>query len=98
MAFRLPEALRPVAVRHDGRMVLSRRSAVFLLATGVFQWVVWPTFLRNIWADPRSFGAAPGGGPTAFLVVHAVLTATQLLLGAGVIWLGVRGLRRRGQA
>ena len=79
-------------------MLLSRRWALFLLATGVFQWVVWPTFLRNIWADPRSFGPAPEGGPTAFLIVHAVLTATQLLLGAGVIWLGVRGLRRRGQA
>lgn len=74
-------------------MPLSRRSAVFLLLTGVFQWVVWPTFLRNIWADDRSFD----GGPTAFLVVHAVLTAVQLLLATALIALGVRGLRRAGR-
>ena len=76
-------------------MLLSRRWAIFLLGAGLFQWVVWPNFLRNIWADPRSFAVAPGSGPTAFLVVHAVLTVVQLLLGAGVIVLAVRGLRAR---
>lgn len=71
--------------------MLSRRSAWFLLGVGVFQWVVWPTFLKNIWSDPRSFS----DGPTAFLVVHAVLTAVQLLLATGLLVLGARGLRRR---
>jgi intracellular septation protein A len=71
-------------------VVLSRRSALFLLLVGLFQWVVWPTFLRNIWADPRSFH----DGPTAFLVVHAVLTAVQLLLATGLLVLGWRALRR----
>ncbi len=71
--------------------MLSRRSAWFLLLAGVFQWAVWPTFLNNIWADPRSFS----DGPTAFLVVHAVLTAVQLLLATALLVLGGRGLRRR---
>ncbi|MCW2585318.1 MAG: hypothetical protein JWN55_834 [Frankiales bacterium] len=71
-------------------MLLSRRVAVFLVATGVFQWVIWPTFLRNIWKDPRSFDH---GSPTGFLVVHAVLTAVSLLLGTGLLWLGARAWR-----
>ncbi|GAC1439727.1 MAG: hypothetical protein NVS3B26_05150 [Mycobacteriales bacterium] len=75
-------------------MILSRLSAWFLLLAGVFQWVVWPTFLKNIWADPRSFA----DGPTAFLVVHAVLTAAQLVLASVLIVLGVRGLRRGGRS
>ena len=69
---------------------LSRRTALFLLAAGIFQWVVWPTFLKNIWADPRSFHH----GPTGFLVVHAVLTVVQLLLAAGLLVVGWRALRR----
>ncbi|MGB8650306.1 MAG: hypothetical protein WCD35_06555 [Mycobacteriales bacterium] len=71
-------------------MPLSRRAAAFLLATGLFQWVIWPTFLRNIWKDDRSFAH---GSPTAFLLVHAALTGVSLLLGAGLVALGWRGLR-----
>jgi cytochrome b len=71
--------------------MLSRRSAWYLLAAGIFQWIVWPTFLKNIWGDPRSFDS----GPTGFLVVHAVLTAVQLVLATGLLALGWRGLRRR---
>ena len=71
--------------------MLSRRAAAFLLAAGVFQWLVWPTFLRNIWQDPRSFA----DGPTAFLVVHAVLTAVQLVLATALLVLGARAWRSR---
>jgi intracellular septation protein A len=70
-------------------VVLTRRSAAFLVAAGIFQWIIWPTFLKNIWADPRSFDQ----GPTGFLVVHAVLTAVSLALGTALLVLGVRGLR-----
>jgi hypothetical protein len=70
-------------------VVLTRRSAAFLVAAGIFQWIIWPTFLKNIWADPRSFDQ----GPTGFLVVHAVLTAASLALGTALLVLGVRGLR-----
>ena len=69
---------------------MTRRTALFLLACGLFQWVVWPTFLRNIWSDPRSFD----DGPTGFLVVHAVLTAVQLVLATALLVLGGRSLRR----
>ena len=73
-------------------MPLSRRAATFLLLTGAFQWVIWPTFLRNIWKDDRSFD---GGSPTAFLVIHVVLTVVSLALGTGVLLIGLRGVRRR---
>ncbi|MGZ6825545.1 MAG: SCO4848 family membrane protein, partial [Mycobacteriales bacterium] len=46
-------------------MLLSRRVAAYLLGVGAFQWVIWPTFLRNIWKDPRSFSH---GDPTGFLL------------------------------
>lgn len=71
-------------------MVLSRRSAVFLLLVGLFQWVIWPTFLHNIWKDDRSFS---GGSPTAFLMIHVALTGVSLLVGTGVLLIGLRGLR-----
>jgi cytochrome b len=71
-------------------VVLSRRTAAFLFVTGVFQWVIWPTFLRNVWKDPRSFSH---GSATGFLIVHAVLTAVSLALGTGVLAVGLRGLR-----
>ncbi|HSP37765.1 MAG TPA: hypothetical protein VLR26_08430 [Frankiaceae bacterium] len=74
-------------------MVLSRRSAGFLLAFGVWSWIIWPTFLKNVWGDDRSF--APGGGATGFLVVHALLTAASLAFGTAIGWIGARGLRRR---
>ena len=72
-------------------MTLSRRSALLLVVGGLFQWGVWPTFLKNVWADPRSFR----DGPTAFLLVHAALTVLSLALGAALLVLGTRGLRRR---
>ena len=71
-------------------MLVSRRVAAFLLAAGVVQWLIWPTLLRNIAADPRSFDP----GPTGFFVVHAVLTAGELLLATALIALGWRGWRR----
>jgi intracellular septation protein A len=76
-------------------MVLSRRWSAFLLAFGVWSWVIWPTFLRNIWADDRSFGPGPDGGPTGFLIVHALLTGASLAFGTAIGVLGARGLARR---
>ncbi|MDQ1649055.1 MAG: hypothetical protein QOG60_1112 [Frankiaceae bacterium] len=77
-------------------MVLTRRVAGLLLAFGVWSWIIWPTFLKNIWNDDRSF--APGGGPTGFLVVHALLTAASLAFGTAIGVLGYRGLRHRTDA
>jgi len=70
-------------------VTLSKRASWFLVAVGVWSWVIWPTFLRNIWKDDRSWD----DGPTAFFLVHLVLTVVSLAIGTAVAWLGVRALR-----
>jgi hypothetical protein len=63
---------------------------LFLLAFAVWSWVIWPTFLHNVWVDPRSWAAT--GGPTGFFTVHLVLTVVSLALGTAIGVIGVRGL------
>ncbi|ACU40268.1 hypothetical protein KCV87_23640 [Actinosynnema pretiosum subsp. pretiosum] len=75
-------------------MKLSRGMSAFLLAFGVWSWVIWPNFLRNIWKDERSWDS----GPTAFFTVHLVLVIASLVFGTIIGVLGARGLlaaRRR---
>jgi cytochrome b len=74
-----------------GYVLLSRRVSAFLLAVGVWTWVIWPTFLKNIWKDDRSFAA--GHKPTSFLIVHALLVAVSLLIGTAIGVIGWRGWR-----
>ncbi|TWP46010.1 hypothetical protein FKR81_37985 [Lentzea tibetensis] len=69
-------------------MKLSRGMSVFLVAFGVWSWVIWPTFLRNIWKDPRSWA----DGPTPFFTVHLVLVIASLVFGTVIGVLGARGL------
>jgi hypothetical protein len=73
-------------------VVLSRRWSAFLVAFGVWSWVIWPRFAVAIWDDPRSFAH---GTPTGFLVVHAVLIVVSLAAGTAVGVLGIRAWRRR---
>ncbi|BCJ42972.1 hypothetical protein GCM10010168_02880 [Actinoplanes ianthinogenes] len=68
-------------------MVITRRWAAFLMAVGVWTWVIWPRFAVAIYKDDRSFD---GGTPTAFLVVHALLIGASLIIGTTVGVLGVR--------
>lgn len=70
---------------------MSRRVSGFLLAVGVWTWVIWPVFVKNIWKDDRSFG--PGHTPTSFLLVHLVLAGVSLLIGTIVAAIGWRGWR-----
>jgi hypothetical protein len=70
-------------------MLLSKRVSGFLVAFGLWSWIIWPTFLKNIWRDPRSWH----DGATGFFVVHALLTGASLILGTAIGWLGVRGWR-----
>ncbi|MET0811518.1 MAG: hypothetical protein ABWY03_00595 [Microbacterium sp.] len=49
-----------------------------LFANALFNVLVWPTFYRRVAKDPRARDA--DGRPTRFLVVHAVLIATALVL------------------
>ena len=71
-------------------MVLSRRWSAFLVAVGVWTWLIWPRFGVAIWKDDRSFA---DGVPTSFLWVHALLIAASLAIGTTVGVLGVRGWR-----
>jgi hypothetical protein len=75
-------------------VTLSKRVSWFLVAFGVWSWIIWPTFLKNIWKDDRSWHH----GPTGFFLVHLVLTVVSLVLGTVIGWIGIRGVRanRRG--
>ena len=73
-----------------GREGLSRRAAIGLVLFGVWSWVIWLTFLKNIWADDRSWS----DGPTGFFLVHLVLIVASIVFGTAIGWLGVRRLRR----
>jgi hypothetical protein len=56
---------------------------------GVYSWIIWPTFLKNIWADNRSWHH----GATGFFLVHLVLTIVSLIFGTIVAAIGVRAWR-----
>ena len=77
-------------------MVLSRGWSLFLVAVGVWTWVIWPRFAVAIWDDPRAWsaGVAGRGNPTSFLWVHALLIAASLVIGTVTGILGVRGWLR----
>jgi hypothetical protein len=70
-------------------VVISKRVAWFLIGFGVWSWVIWPVFLKNIWKDSRSWRH----GMTGFFAVHLVLTVVSLLLGTTIGILGVRAAR-----
>jgi len=61
--------------------------AILLIVNGVFNFLVWPTFLRRVAKDPRAKDAA--GKPSRFLIVHIVLVALALALGLASILGGV---------
>jgi hypothetical protein len=71
-------------------VVLSRRWSAFLIAVGVWSWLIWPRFGLAIWDDERAFR---DGSPTSFLWVHALLITASLVIGTVVGVLGVRGWR-----
>jgi hypothetical protein len=71
-------------------VVITRRWAAFLIAVGVWTWLIWPRLGVAIWQDTRSFA---DGAPTAFLMVHAVLIVASLAIGTVVGVLGVRAWR-----
>ncbi|SFB32941.1 hypothetical protein SAMN05216266_108185 [Amycolatopsis marina] len=75
-------------------MRMSRRTSLFLLIFGVWSWIIWITFVRNLWASDNAWSA--DGSPTTFFVVHLVLAVVSFVLGTiiGVIgWRGRRGAR-----
>jgi hypothetical protein len=76
------------------QVVVSKRVAGFFVAFGVWSWVIWPTFLKNIWSDKRSWNH----GMTSFFGVHLVLTVVSLTLGTIIGTYGLRALLRARRA
>jgi hypothetical protein len=72
-------------------MRISRGTALFLLAFGVWSWIIWITFAKNLWASDQSWSA--DGSPTAYFIVHAVLTVVSFVLGTIIGVLGWRAVR-----
>jgi hypothetical protein len=72
--------------------MLSRGWSLFLVAVGVFNWLIWPRFSVAIWDDARAWSGAVGhSNPTSFLLVHAVLVLTAVATSTVVGILGIRG-------
>ncbi|MFR9796331.1 SCO4848 family membrane protein [Streptomyces sp. MS06] len=73
-------------------MKLSRPVSWFLLAFGVWSWVVWTTFVKNLVKDASGL-AFDDGNPTAYFWIHLALAITSFLLGTAIGAIGFRGLR-----
>ncbi|WP_309141373.1 SCO4848 family membrane protein [Streptomyces composti] len=73
-------------------MKLSRPVSWFLLAFGVWSWVIWITFVRNLVKDSSGL-AFDGGEPTAYFWVHLLLAVVSFVLGTVIGVIGLRGLR-----
>ncbi|BBA99660.1 putative integral membrane protein [Actinacidiphila reveromycinica] len=76
-------------------MKLSRRVSWFLVAFGVWSWIVWTTFVKNLWKDASGLAFHHGdhSHPTAYFWIHLALAITSTVLGTAIGVLGVRGLR-----
>lgn len=71
--------------------MISKTSARFLIAAGVFNAVIWPRFAKAIVDDDRAWAGSPWHStPQTFFWVHAVLIITAIMIGAGVLVIGVR--------
>lgn len=75
------------------RMKLSRPVSWFLLAFGVWSWVIWVTFAKNLWEDASGLAFDDAGDPTAYFWVHLTLTVVSFVLGTVVGVIGLRGVR-----
>ncbi|MCW2824466.1 MAG: hypothetical protein JWQ91_1383 [Aeromicrobium sp.] len=61
--------------------------SLVLILTAVWNFVIWPPFLRRILADERSRDTA--GKATTFLRVHTILIGISLALAVAVGVLGI---------
>jgi hypothetical protein len=68
---------------------IGRGISAFLVLFGVWSWILWPNFLRNIWKDERSWN----DGATTFFLIHLALVIVSFGCGNVIGWLGVKGLR-----
>ncbi|CAM5274215.1 hypothetical protein STENM36S_07662 [Streptomyces tendae] len=61
-------------------MKLSRPVSWFLLAFGVWSWIIWITFVKNLVKDGSGL-AFEDGEPTAYFSVHLLLAIMSFVLG-----------------
>lgn len=61
--------------------------SLVLIVTAVWNFVIWPPFLKRVRKDERSRDA--GGNATTFLRVHTILIAISLALAVAVGVLGI---------
>ncbi|MFJ5560151.1 SCO4848 family membrane protein [Streptomyces sp. NPDC093250] len=73
-------------------MKLSRPVSWFLLAFGVWSWIIWITFVNNLVKDSSGL-AFEDGNPTAYFFVHLTLAVVSFVLGTVIGGIGLRGLR-----
>ncbi|MEU4349901.1 hypothetical protein [Streptomyces sp. NPDC023838] len=75
-------------------MKLSSRVSWFLLVFGVWSWIIWITFVKNLWKDGSGLAFDGAGDPTAYFWVHLTLAVVSFLLGTGVGLTGFRSVRQ----
>jgi hypothetical protein len=75
-------------------MKLSRRVSWFLVAFGVWSWIVWVTFVKNLWNDASGLAFHHGdhSSPTAYFWIHLTLAIVSTILGTLIAALGFRAL------
>jgi hypothetical protein len=74
-------------------MKLSRPVSWFLLAFGAWSWVIWITFVKNLYKDGSGLAFDDAGDPTAYFWVHLTLAVVSFVLGTVVGVIGLRGVR-----
>ena len=88
-----PRPLNRTALRNTGPMKLSRPVSWFLLAFGVWSWIIWITFVKNLVKDASGLAFDDAGDPTGYFWVHLLLAVVSFVLGTVVGLVGLRGLR-----
>ncbi|GAA2626657.1 hypothetical protein GCM10010307_14790 [Streptomyces vastus] len=88
-----PRTRSPLDGSDTERMKLSRPVSWFLLAFGVWSWVIWITFVKNLWADGSGLAFDDAGDPTGYFWVHLTLAVVSFVLGTVVGFIGLRGVR-----
>jgi F0F1-type ATP synthase membrane subunit c/vacuolar-type H+-ATPase subunit K len=81
------------AARDTGPMKLSRPVSWFLLAFGVWSWIIWITFVKNLVKDASGLAFDDAGDPTGYFWVHLLLAVVSFVLGTVVGLIGLRGVR-----